>query len=109
MSAIVVNTAIMFGMLIVATAMVGYLAVIGRLTSRAVFVLMPAAVLVISVLTLLADANNPLLPYVAMTMAGMAVLLLATSCVLLVLNVGRVETPKKSAARDNPMNTEPEA
>ena len=104
-----VDTLIMFAMLLVGTAMVGYLAVIGRLTSRAVFILMPAAVLTISVLTLLADANNPLLPYVAMTMAGMAVLLVATACVLLVLYFGRTDTRGRDAAQDDRRNTEPDA
>ena len=97
-----VNTIIMFSMLIASTAMIGYLALVGRLTSRAVFILTPAATLAISVLTLLADAQNPLLPYAAMTMMAVALTLMVTAGVLLVMSSGRTGSAEKASETKDP-------
>lgn len=85
-----VNSIIMFTMLTVGTAMLAYLAFVGRLRSRAVLILMPAATLGICVLTLLAEADDPLLPVVAIVMAGAAVVMVLAASVLLVSNSRRV-------------------
>ncbi len=102
------NTLIMFAMLIVGTTMMGYLALVGRLTSRAVFILMPAATLAICVLTLLVDAQDPLLPFVAMAMAAVAVVLVVTAGILLVLYFNRNVSARKEEDREDPLSSKVE-
>ena len=60
------------------SVLLSLLAFRGKMTSRGVFILMPAITLVICSLTLLADAQHPWLPYVALTMVVLTVAMLFT-------------------------------
>ena len=71
-----VNSLIMLAMVVVGTTMVSYLAFLGRLTSRAVLMLMPAVTLAIAGLVALAETDDPLLPVVAVAVMIVALLLL---------------------------------
>ncbi len=68
-----VNTAVIFVMLIVTTILLAYATALGRLESRVILILIPAATVLLSALTLIARAENLLLLVVVGTfMAAMA-------------------------------------
>ena len=86
------NTVIMLIALVGATSLVAYLSFIGRLTSRAMVILMPAATLMICVVTLMVAAGDsfPSLLFVGvgvMTVTAF-VLILATLFLLIASPVG---------------------
>ena len=90
------DTLIMFAMLVLGTVLIAYIALLGRLTSRAVFVVMVTATLTVCSLTLLADSGSFLLPYVALSMAGVALVLAVIVIVLLVLFLVRSHSGKET-------------
>ena len=67
-----VNTVVIFVMLIVTIGalLIAYATALGRLESRVILILIPAATVLLSALTLIARAENPLLLVVVGTLYG---------------------------------------
>ena len=77
---------IMAAMLMAATIMLGALSLWGEITSQLVFIVLSFAVLAFSALTLLINGQSPYLPYVALTLAFMAILIAVAALFRLVFN-----------------------
>ena len=96
-----VNTVVIFVMLIVTTLLIAYATALGRLESRVILILIPAATVLLSALTLIARAENPLLLVVVGTfMAAMAGILMAFAIFSMFRAAKENETSASSSPRD---------
>ena len=96
----------MFGVLILCSAVVGYLGLKGRMDSRPVFILMPVATLGIAVMTLLVRTEGHVVLFllVVSVMASVVLVLLGTLGWHLVSSNLRNRSERKDAARPTPPN-----
>ena len=99
------DSVIIFALLIASTALVTYLAFLGRMRSRTLLVLMPAVTLVIASLTLLANTDSPLLPWAALGIATVAVALMISAVALLFKLL--LDTRRTQKNTDSQNKTEP--
>ncbi len=95
-----------FGVLLLGTAMICYLGWWGRLDSRPVFILMPAATLAVSALTLFLriEGFNWLFVTVVLVMLGAFVILLAVIGVSAVVSILRGRDHRREAEHLGPPN-----
>ena len=94
-----VNSLIMLAMVIVGTTMVSYIAFRGRLTSRAVLMLMPAVTLAIAGLVVLAETDDPLLPVMAVAVLIVALMLLLAGGGMLAMQFITMRSLRKDTGR----------
>ena len=80
------NAIITVAMLLVSTALVSYLAFLGRMTSRAVLVLMPAVTMSVASMMLMEVIGHPWLLPIAASGALLGMAMLAVAMALLVLD-----------------------
>ena len=102
------ETLIMFAMLMTAIVMLGSLALWGGLTSRLVFVVMSVVTLAFCALTLLIDGQDPYLPFVALALAFMAVVLVIAALYLMVFIPDRPKVSRTDTDQNGPPGGEVE-
>ena len=95
---------IVFAMLMAATIMLGALSLWGGVTSRLVFVVMSVAILAFCTLSLLIEGQSPYLPYVALTLGFMTVLLVIAALYLMVFIPERPGTGRRDTDQNGPPN-----
>ena len=77
-----VNSLILLGLMVVGTSLVSYLALLGRMTSRFVLLMIPAVTMVIGSLLALEATGDPLTPFFAAGVLLLSVTMLTVTAVL---------------------------
>ena len=101
-----IDTYFIFGVLVLCTAVVCYLALKGRMDSRPVFILMPAATLAVAVLTLLVRTEGHVVLFVLVVsvMGAVVVTLLGVIGFSLVMSMFRPRSGRTETVDQDPQN-----